>query len=449
MPPETPRTTLTVIERLASLRGAAGCSLGSSGLGGGVDVLAGEQVVVDLAERDRQRLLLDVRVDEGADVLQEALAELGVVGVDLAGTLGAVEHQLVLAVGLGEQVVDRGVGDALGGDGGRSHGVGASLVRCGWSRSNHQGYQLVGSGVNFVVDDGDVELTLGRQLGPRGLEATLPLGLGLGAPADEATYELLPRRRLEEDEQRLRHRLADLARALEVDLQHRGVPGRQGQVDRTPGSAVAGGLVHHRPLQQVALGDHRVELGVGDEPVVHAVLLARAGRTRGGGHGDPDLWMGLAHRSGHRALADGRGAGEDDQARTRGGGDGRAGGMRRSQVGGAVGHGASGPNSRSSAATCLTPSPRTRRLSAMPRRSITWRARTRPRPGTDWRSSTTRILPMTSLVCPSWRTSTIEPPEFLRRFFTSARSRREAAALSRAAWRCSGVRGGKATKAIL
>src|SRR6476659_449563 len=121
MPPETPRTTLTVIERLASLRGAAGCSLGSSGLGGGVDVLAGEQVVVDLAERDRQRLLLDVRVDEGADVLQEALAELGVVGVDLAGTLGAVEHQLVLAVGLGEQVVDRGVGDALGGDGGGRH----------------------------------------------------------------------------------------------------------------------------------------------------------------------------------------------------------------------------------------------------------------------------------------------------------------------------------------
>ena len=45
--------------------------------------------------------------------------------------------------------------------------------------------------------------------------------------------------------------------------------------------------------------------------------------------------------------------------------------------------------------------------------------------------------------------STIEAPECLRRFFTSARSRREAAALSRAAWRCSGVRGGKATKAIL
>src|SRR6476620_11479752 len=101
MPPETPRTTLTVIGRLASLRGVAGGSLSGGGLGGGVDVLAGQEVVVDLAERDRERLLLDVGVDERADVLEQALAELGVVGVDLAGTLGAVEHQLVLAVGLG------------------------------------------------------------------------------------------------------------------------------------------------------------------------------------------------------------------------------------------------------------------------------------------------------------------------------------------------------------
>ena len=63
----------------------------------GVDVLAGQQVVVDLAQRDRQRLLLHVGVHERADVLQQALAELGVVGVDLPGALGAVEDQLVLA----------------------------------------------------------------------------------------------------------------------------------------------------------------------------------------------------------------------------------------------------------------------------------------------------------------------------------------------------------------
>src|SRR5918997_5569671 len=159
MPPETPRTTRPapgrLTPRLDSLAGVGGPlgsgGLGRSSLGGRVDVLAGQQVVVDLAERDRERLLLHVGVHERADVLQEALTELGVVGVDLAGTLGAVEDELVLAVGLAEQVVDRGVGDALGRDGGRSHGVGASLVSSGGAGSNHEGYQLLGSSVNFVV----------------------------------------------------------------------------------------------------------------------------------------------------------------------------------------------------------------------------------------------------------------------------------------------------------
>src|SRR5918993_204986 len=438
MPPETPRTTREVTARLASLRGVAGSGLSSSGLGGGVDVLAGQEVVVDLAERDRERLLLHVGVDERADVLEEALAELGVVGVDLAGTLGAVEHQLVLAVGLAEQVVDRGVGDALGGDGGRSHGGCASLVRSGGNGSNHQGYQLLGRSVNFVVDDGDVELALRGQLGPRGLEPALPLGLALGAASDEPADELVPGRRLEEDEQRLRHRLADLPGALEVDLQHRRVAGGQRELDGGARCAVASRLVHHRPLEQVALLDHGVELLVGDEPVVDAVLLTRPRWAGGGRDGDPDLGVPAPHVGGHGALAHGCRAGEDDQA-------GPADGVAAS----GLDHDASGPNSRSSAATCLTPRPRTRRLSAMPRRCITCRARTRPRPGTDWRSSTTRILPMTSLVRPSSSTSRIDPPEFFSRFLTSARSRREAAALSRAAWRCSGVRGGKATKAVL
>ena len=40
----------------------------------------------------------------------------------------------------------------------------------------HQGYQLVGSSVNFVVDDGHVELALGRQRGvqQRVQEALIP-----------------------------------------------------------------------------------------------------------------------------------------------------------------------------------------------------------------------------------------------------------------------------------
>src|SRR6478672_8654261 len=320
-------------------------------------------------------------------------------------------------------------------------------MQLGGIGSNHQGYQLLGCSVNFVVHDGHVELALGGQLGPRGLEPALALGLALGATADEAAYELVPRRRLEEDEQRVGHRLAHLAGALEVDLEHRRVARGQREVDRAAGRAVAGGLVDHRPLEQVALLDHRVELLVGDEPVVDAVLLARPRRAGGRRDGQPDLGVSTTYVRGDGALADRGRAGEHDQPRA-------AGGVARGCALGAdprlqLGHEASGPNSRSSAATCFTPSPRTRRLSAMPRRCMTWRARTRPRPGTDWRSSTTRILPITSLVRPSSMTSRIEPPEFFRRFFTSARSRREAAALSRAAWRCSGVSGGKATKKVL
>jgi hypothetical protein len=75
-------------------------------------VLVVEQAVVDLAQRDRQRLLLHAGLDQRADVLEQALAELGVVGVDLARALGGVDDQAVLGVGAVEQLVDRGVGDA-------------------------------------------------------------------------------------------------------------------------------------------------------------------------------------------------------------------------------------------------------------------------------------------------------------------------------------------------
>src|SRR5262245_28014016 len=97
MPPETPSTT----------RGAADTA------GSGFDGLGGEQVGVDLAQRDGQRLLLRNRLDQRADVLQQALAELAVVGVDLAGTLGREDHQRVLRGGLLQQLVDGRVGNAF------------------------------------------------------------------------------------------------------------------------------------------------------------------------------------------------------------------------------------------------------------------------------------------------------------------------------------------------
>src|ERR1700754_2684004 len=103
MPPPTPRTTW-------GRRSAGGVPVTSvSSLAFGVL----EQAGVDLAERDRQRLLARTRLHQRADVLEQALAELRVVVVDLAGALGRVDHQGVLRADLVEQVVDRGVGDAF------------------------------------------------------------------------------------------------------------------------------------------------------------------------------------------------------------------------------------------------------------------------------------------------------------------------------------------------
>src|SRR5690606_13045906 len=63
-----------------------------------------EKACVDLAERDGQRLLARTRLDERADVLEQALTELRVVVVDLARTLGRVDHERVLRADLVEQV---------------------------------------------------------------------------------------------------------------------------------------------------------------------------------------------------------------------------------------------------------------------------------------------------------------------------------------------------------
>ena len=71
-----------------------------------------EQVFVDLAHRDRQRLLLQAGLDQRADIFEDAVAELVVVVVDLARALGGVDDQRVLAGRAVEQLVDGRIGDA-------------------------------------------------------------------------------------------------------------------------------------------------------------------------------------------------------------------------------------------------------------------------------------------------------------------------------------------------
>src|SRR6185312_2772438 len=76
----------------------------------GVDL---QQALVDLAQGDGERLLVELGVDQRADVLEEALVQLRVVGVDLAGPLGGVDDQGVLRIRGGQQFVDRRVDDAF------------------------------------------------------------------------------------------------------------------------------------------------------------------------------------------------------------------------------------------------------------------------------------------------------------------------------------------------
>ena len=95
------------------------------------------------------------------DVVEQTLAELRVVVVDLTGSLGRVDDQGVLAAHLVQQVVDRGVGDALGGGTGGGAGqrhahsgtpvVGGCTGRNGGAGTDQQVYQPPDDGPQVVV----------------------------------------------------------------------------------------------------------------------------------------------------------------------------------------------------------------------------------------------------------------------------------------------------------
>src|SRR6476646_3883030 len=287
---------------------------------------------------------------------------------------------------------------------------------------------------NVVVGDDDIELARGGQLVPRGGQPNRALLLGLGAAADEPAHQLLPARRLQEDEQRLGHGPADLPGALQVDLEQGRPPGVQGFLDGPARRAVLGAPVHHRPLQELPRRAHPLELGVVDEVVVDALDLTGPRVAGGRRHRQPHLREVLTDVCRDGPLAHGGRTGQDDEP---------------ALVRGHGGRDQACSNRASSAAIWLAPRPRTRRLSEMPTSSMIWRARTRPTPGMDSSSAETFILPTMSSFLPSAMTSDSEPWAYLRRFLTAARSRRALAAFSRASARCSGVSGGRATVSLL
>src|ERR671912_365943 len=104
----------------------------------------------------------------------------------------------------------------------------------------------------------------------------------------------------------------DLPGALDVDLDQDVAALGQGPGDRLPRRAVP--LAEDvGPLQEPAGLDHLVELAAVDEVVVAAFVLPRPRPTGGGRDGQLQVGQG-GQKPGHdRALADPRGAGEDDQ----------------------------------------------------------------------------------------------------------------------------------------
>ncbi len=104
----------------------------------------------------------------------------------------------------------------------------------------------------------------------------------------------------------------ELPRTLPVDVEQYVAAFFQGCFDRCLGRAVAV-AEHGRPFDELALGDHPVELGVIDEVIVHVIDFAGAPEPGGRRDGHGDLWVGVHQHPRNRRLPRSRRRGEDDQ----------------------------------------------------------------------------------------------------------------------------------------
>ena len=293
----------------------------------------------------------------------------------------------------------------------------------------HQGYQLFARSGNLAVDDGHVELPLGGQLARARSSSRRSRSASSSVPRPTSR-----RTSSSQDGGARNTNSASGIRSRTCRAPCRSISSRAGRPAASASStgaargAVACRAVDHGPLQQLVVGDQPVELLVADEVVVDAVDLARARRGRVVAETEIQTsgWCSRTYAA-TRALADRRRAGEHGQPRAV---------VRRHVTAAELGD---------QAATWLAPSPRTRRLSEMSSRSMICARAPCRRPASTAAGRRPASCRSPRCAGPRSRTSAIEAPECLSRFLTSARSRREAAALSRAAWRCSGVSGGRAT----
>src|SRR5262245_21833763 len=142
-----------------------------------------------------------------------------------------------------------------------------------------------------VVDDGVVELRRERELALGDVEPLVDLALALRRPQAEPPLALLPARGGDEDRDRRRNAVANRERPAGLDLKHGRAAVGDDAIELRPERSRAAARPPRQldPLQEVALLELPVELVVAQEPVVAAVLLARAHRAGRRGDGELEL----------------------------------------------------------------------------------------------------------------------------------------------------------------
>src|SRR5439155_8782306 len=278
---------------------------------------------------------------------------------------------------------------------------------------------LLDNSIYVVVDDDRVELRRSCLLGGGGRQSAVDLLGIVDTSRHEPSSLLLARRRTHEDEYGIGMLAAHGERALHVEVEDDVGAHGEALLDRLPGRPVPR-PEHREPLQEVVPLQAGVELLVGEEVVVDAVTLTGPRRARRHRYGEPQVSpVTLEEPADDGAFPRPGRSGNDQEDAQR-----------------------AFSKCSSSPWRWCRPSPRTRRLSLISSSSMRRRALTFPTPGID--SSKVRTLSLASASSHAPRSSSscnVRSPVF-NCSFTAARMRRASAALSSAAWRCSGESGG-------
>mgnify|MGYP005605676989 CR=1 FL=1 len=173
-------------------------------------------------------------------------------------------------------------------------------------------------GVEDFIDDHVIELVVMRHFLARGGEPARDRVLAVLPALAHPLFQRFPRRRQDEDADRVRHLLADLARPLPVDFQQYIAARSQLRFHRLPRGALEVAM-HERVFEEIACIDHALEFAGADEMVVLGMAFARARRARGERDRQRDVRIARQTGVDDAGLARARGCGDDEKVSAHGG----------------------------------------------------------------------------------------------------------------------------------